>query len=101
MGTRRWLLAGPLAAMAVTMVGAQLAHAEPLTPPTPAEIQYLEQIRRVFAVSHDPVAFRSDGELLADGRYVCERRDYDFVGQATNLVSPVITQLAFIYLCPK
>jgi hypothetical protein len=87
--------------VAVAVIGAQSALAGPLTPSTSAEIQFLEQIRRVFAVSHDPVAFRSDGELLADGRYVCQRRDYGFVGQATSLVSPVITQLAFIYLCPK
>lgn len=101
MRTRKWFWVGPLVALAVNVVGAQPARAEPLTPLTPAEVQYLEQTRRVLSVSHDPAAFRSDGELLAGGRYVCDRRAGGFVGAGANLLSPTITQVAFIYLCPN
>jgi hypothetical protein len=98
--TRRWLLAW-LLAVGVSFAGAQLAQAEPLTPLSPAEIQYLEQLHRVLPLSHDPIAFRSDGELLNRGRNVCGQRDEGVVGQAATLEPPAITQLAFIYLCPQ
>lgn len=95
-GLAAWLLA-----VGVSLAGALPANAEPLTPLNPAELQYLEQLHRVFTVSHDPLGFRSDGELLDRGRYVCERRGLGSVGQAATLEPPAITQLAFIYLCPK
>jgi hypothetical protein len=91
-----WLLV-----VGASLAGAQQAQAEPLTPLSPAELQYLEQLHRVFSVSHDPIAFRSDGELLNRGRDACLQRDRGFVGQASTLQSPAITQLAFIYLCPQ
>jgi hypothetical protein len=102
--TLKWLLAWLLAVavpFAVPFAGAPEAQAEPLTPLNPAELQYLEQLHRVFSVSHDPLGFRSDGELLDRGRYVCNRRDVGLVGQGATLQSPAITQLALIYLCPK
>lgn len=101
LGTRKWLWAGLSVALLMYAVGVQHAQAEPLTPLTPAENQYLEQIRRVFAASHDPVAFNSDGELLNDGRFACESRARGFVGQAATFLSPVVTQVAFVYLCPN
>jgi hypothetical protein len=94
-------LLASLLAIGVSVAGAPSAQAEPLTPLTPAEIQYLEQLHRVFAVSHDPIAYRSDGDLLSRGRYVCHQRDNGLAGQAAVLQSPAIIQLAFIYLCPR
>ncbi|WP_284235541.1 hypothetical protein [Mycobacterium antarcticum] len=91
----------PLAALAVNVACAQSAQAEPLTPLTPAELQYLDQARRVLSVSHDPLAFRSDGELLVDGRFACDKRATGMVGYEATLVAPALTQLAFIYLCPQ
>jgi hypothetical protein len=99
--TRKWLRIGPLVALAVSVAYAESAQAEPLTPLTSGELQYLDQARRVFSISHDPVAFRSDGELLALGRYACDKRATGFVGDAATFVSPALTQLAFIYLCPN
>lgn len=95
----KWRLAW-LLAVGVTFAGAQPAQAEPLTPLSPTELQFLEQLHRVLTVSHDPIAFRSDGELLDRGRLVCQKRDNGLVGQPATLQSPAITQLAFIYLCP-
>lgn len=89
-----------IAALTINVIAAQTAHADPLTPPTPAEINYLNHARLVFAASHDPVAFRSDGELLSDGRYACDQRAAGFVGTESTYVTPALTQLAFIYLCP-
>lgn len=100
MRTPKWFLAW-LLAVGVSFAGAPPAQAEPLTPLSPTELQYLEQLHRVYSVSHDPIAFRSDGELLNRGRYVCVQRDRGLVGQAGTLESPAITQLAFIYLCPQ
>jgi hypothetical protein len=98
---QKWLKVGALVAMAASAVASPLAHAEPLTPLTPDEVQYLDQARRVFSVSHDPVAFRSDGELLGDGRYACDYKRAGYVGTEATGVSPVLIQLAFIHLCPK
>jgi hypothetical protein len=95
------LLAGSLLAVAVPVAGAYPSHAEPLAPLTPAETQYLEQLHRVFAASHDPIAFRNDGELLDRGRYVCSFRDLGFGGQPATQQTPAINQLALIYLCPQ
>lgn len=89
-----------IAALTVGVIPAQTAHADPLTPPTPAEIKYLDHAHLVFAASHDPAAFRSDGELLSDGWYACDKRAAGFVGTESTLVTPALTQLAFIYLCP-
>jgi hypothetical protein len=100
MSSRKCLLAASLLALAVEVAGAQSAHAEPLTPLTPSEIQYLDQARQVLTVSHDPAAFRSDGELLVDGRFACDKRSSGQVGYGTFL-TPALTQLAFIYLCPN
>jgi hypothetical protein len=102
LSTLRWLLAGFTLAIAMSVIGARPAQAEPLTPLTPAELQYLEQVRTVLTVSHDNSSFRSDGELLADGRFACRQRaTHGMVGQEASLVPSAITQLAFIYLCPN
>jgi hypothetical protein len=66
--SRKRLTVGALVTLAVS-VATPLAHADPLTPLTPGEVQYLDQARQIYAVSQNPVAFRSDGELLTDGRY--------------------------------
>lgn len=97
----KWLLICPLLAIVITMTGAQAAHAEPLTPLTPEELQYLEQLHFVLRVSHNPIAFRSDGELLTRGRKSCALRDIGFVGEPATLETPAINQLAHIYLCPS
>lgn len=102
MSTLRWPLAGLTLAIAMSVIGARPAQAEPLTPLTPAELQYLERARAVLAVSHDNSSFRSDGELLVDGRFACRQRaTHGMVGQEASLVPSAITQLAFIYLCPS
>ncbi|SUA13870.1 hypothetical protein [Mycolicibacterium aichiense] len=97
-----WNCSGAVAigAFVLGVSAAMPAHADPLVPPTPAEINFLDQARRVFAASHNPVSFRSDGELLSDGWYACDKRAAGFVGTEATLVTPALTQLAFIYLCP-
>ncbi len=87
-------------ASAISALGVQPARAEPLTPLSPGEVQYLDQLRRVLSVSHDPTSFRGDGELLDAGRFACNRRAAGFVGQPVTYLSPAVIQLAFIYLCP-
>jgi hypothetical protein len=112
--TPKWMWAGLLAAVTMNIVGMPSAQAAPLTPLTPAEVQYLEKLREVLALKHDPIAFNSDGELLDDGWYVCFSRDHGlaaggspnaappaFVGQGVTLLSPAVTQVAFAVLCPK
>ena len=89
------------AALAIGAVCAAPVQAEPLTPPTPGEVQYLEQLRRVFAISPEPAEFRSDGELLSYGRFACASRANGFVGQAATFMTPAVSQLAFLYLCPE
>jgi hypothetical protein len=101
MSNRKCLVAASLVALAVEMAGARSAQAEPLTPPTPNEIQYLDQARRVLTLSHDPEAFRSDGDLLVQGRFACDKRPTREVGYGATLVPPALTQLAFVYLCPS
>ncbi|MGV0870632.1 hypothetical protein [Mycolicibacterium sp. XJ879] len=82
--------------------GSPVVGAEPLVPPTPAEIDYLDQLRKILPGTGDPVAFNNDAELLAKGRYVCYMRDAnELVGYEATLVSATVTQLAFIYLCPN
>jgi hypothetical protein len=98
--SRKRLTVGALVAVIVGLVSGPLVHAEPLTPLTPGELQYLDHLRQVFAVKHDPSAFRSDGELLTMGRFVCDKRAGGHVGAANTFQTPAITQLAFIYLCP-
>ncbi|MEZ0054093.1 hypothetical protein ABIA30_005133 [Mycobacterium sp. MAA66] len=97
----RWPSAGLVLTIAMNVAWAQPAQADPLTPLTPAEIQYLQQVRAVLTISHNDTAFRSDGELMVDGRYACQQRARGFVGQEATLVPSAITQLAFIYLCPN
>ncbi|BBZ78600.1 hypothetical protein MANY_39370 [Mycolicibacterium anyangense] len=99
MNSRTKWTVGAFAAV-VSIAACPIAHAEPLTPLTPGEIQYLDQLRQIFAAKHDPAAFRSDGELLVRGRYVCEKRDAGQVGYPVTFQSPAITQLALLYLCP-
>lgn len=89
-----------LMAMVVSVAAGPVVHAEPLTPLTPGELQYLDQLHQVFEAQHDPSAFRSDGELLARGQFVCAKRRSGQVGAEVTYQSPAITQLAFIYLCP-
>jgi hypothetical protein len=98
--SRKRLAVGAFAAVAVSLAAGAMAHAEPLTPLTPGELQYLDQARQLFAVKHDPAAFRSDGELLTMGHFVCDKRATGQVGAGATFQSPVITQLALIYLCP-
>jgi hypothetical protein len=83
------------------LVGTCPARAEPLIPPNPAELQYLEQLHRVFSISRDPLAFRSDAELLDRGRLVCRRNESGTLGQPATLEPPAINQLALIFLCPQ
>lgn len=91
------LLAGP-----VFLTGRPVAQAEPLSPPNPAEAEYLDYLHRILPGTGDPLAFNNDAELLAKGRYVCYMRDVNnLVGQQATLVSATVTQLAFIYLCPN
>jgi hypothetical protein len=98
---RKPLAAALLMTSALGLAGAQSVHAEPLTPLTPDEIQYLEQARKVLAAAQDPMVFRGDGRLLVDGRYACDRRATNMVGSSGTFVAPALTQLAFIYLCPQ
>ncbi len=100
--TRGMLAAGALLAGLGCQVAVPVAHADPLTPLTPGENQFLDQARRMFPGSGDPDAANSDGELLDQGRYACFRRDSTGqIGYEVTYVSPIVTQLAFIYLCPK
>jgi hypothetical protein len=95
--TAGWLLVGP-----ALLVSAPAAPAEPLTPPTPAEMQFLDQARRLLPIAPDSmVAFNSDGELLDQGRQACFMRDHGKVGYESSMLPPVITHLALVYLCPK
>ena len=98
--SRTRLTVGVLVAMVVSVAAGPAVHAEPLTPLTPGELQYLDQLHQVFEAQHDPSAFRSDGELLARGQFVCAKRRVGQVGAEVTYQSPAITQLAFIYLCP-
>ncbi|ODQ93394.1 hypothetical protein [Mycolicibacterium holsaticum] len=104
MTKRTWLLtlAGVLLAGVMHLIDSPVAQTAPLIPPTPAEIEYLDQLRRVLPGTGDPVAFNNDAELLAKGRYVCYMRDAnELVGYEATLVSAAVAQLAFIYLCPN
>lgn len=98
--SRKRLTVGALVAVVVSVAAGPTVHAEPLTPLTPGELQYLDQLRQVFAAKHDPSAFRSDGELLTMGQFVCDKRGAGQVGAEATFQSPAITQLALIYLCP-
>ncbi|MGV0739777.1 hypothetical protein ABQF35_25405 [Mycobacterium syngnathidarum] len=100
MGKSKWFQVALISALAFHVLAAQPAQSEPLTPLTPAEIAYLDHARQVLAVSHDPTAFRSDGELLGRGHYACDKRNAGYVGAEATFVTPALTQLAFIYLCP-
>lgn len=93
-------LAGAVFALVVPLTGAPAAAAEPLTPLTAPELQYLGQLRQVFATYRDPAEFRSDGELLDQGHLVCVRREKGLVGYEATLITPAVVQLALIYLCP-
>lgn len=95
--TATLLLVGP-----AMVTSAPAVLADPLTPPTPAEMQFLDQARRILPKAPDSmVAFTNDGELLDQGREACFLRDIGQVGYETSVLSPVITQLALIYLCPN
>lgn len=98
---RNALAATLLVTSAIEMMCAQSVHADPLTPLTPNEVQYLEQAHRILAMTHDPMAFHGDGRLLTDGRYACDRRATGMIGNSGTFVNPALTQLAFIYLCPE
>lgn len=98
--TRKPLWAWPLVALAGAVACAQSAQAEPLTPLTSGETQFLDNVRQVLVASNDHTAFRSDGELLAYGHYACDKRAAGYVGVEATLVNPAITQVAFIFLCP-
>lgn len=95
------LIFGSLLALVTSLTGAPSAPAEPLTPLSPAELEYLGQLRHVFSMYRDPTEFRSDGELLRLGRYVCQQRKSGLVGYEATLVTPAVVQLAFVHLCPS
>ena len=97
----KYLLMGPLLALAVSLTGAPSAPAEPLAPLSAAEVEYLGQLRQVFSEYRDPAEFRSDGELLDLGRFVCQQRDRGLVGYGATLVTPAIVQGALVQLCPN
>lgn len=100
--TLKILTAGVLLTVPGYVVGPPAAQADPLVPLSPAELQFLEQARSILPRAGDPIAFNSDGELLDQGRLVCVRRDdYGLVGTGATLISSVIAQLAFVYLCPR
>lgn len=100
MTSRKKFTVGALMVVAVSATVPPPAHAEPLTPLTPGEVQYLNRAHQVYAASPNPMALRSDGELLIDGRYACDKRAAGYVGLGATFVDPVLSQLAFIYLCP-
>ena len=99
MNNRLRVTVGALVAAIASVAAGPLVHADPLTPLTPGEVQYLDQAREVFAAKHDPSAFRSDGELLTRGHFVCDERGADQGGAGATFQPPAITQLALIYLC--
>lgn len=98
---RTSLAAALMMTSALGLLGAQSAHADPLDPLTPNEIQYLDHARKVLTATQDPIAFRGDGRLLVDGWYACDRRATNMVGNSATFVAPALIQLAFIYLCPE
>ena len=95
------LVAGGLVAGFAGLANAAAAHGDPLIPPTPAEIAYLDHLHKVFPGTGDPAAFHSDGWLLEKGRYACRQRDLNLVGYEATGLSPIVTQVAFIHLCPN
>ncbi|OBJ42496.1 hypothetical protein A5630_20885 [Mycolicibacterium mucogenicum] len=98
--THRTSWSALLVAVAVVIEGVPMACAEPLSPPTTSEEQYLVHLHQVLSQVHNPVAFRSDGELLSQGRFACQRRSLGLIGTQASMLTPAVTQLAFIYLCP-
>lgn len=100
MNARPLTTAAAALALALALATSPSTLADPLVPLTSDEVAYLDHARLVFAEKHDPVAFRSDGELLELGRYVCAKRTAGFVGTEATLTSPAVTQLALIHLCP-
>lgn len=101
MGLSKWMLLAFAVALPLSVDVTPTALAEPLTPLTQAEADYLQQLHRVFATYRDPAEFRSDGELLDLGRYVCIQSSHGLVGYGATQITPAITQLALIYLCPS
>jgi hypothetical protein len=97
-----FLAASIAVAGAAGLFAAPSTSADPLTPPTPAEVKYLNDLRRIFPGTRDSAEFRGDGELLELGWYVCRQRDSaNVVGYGATGVSPLISQVAFIDLCPR
>lgn len=104
MGAYTKVLGGAFSVLAATIAALSVpsyAMADPLTPLSPAENEYLVQVRRVFSQYRDPTEFRSDGELLYLGRFVCHQRQSGLVGYEATLVTPAIVQMALVYLCPS
>ncbi|BBU21255.1 hypothetical protein PFJ02_11510 [Mycobacterium xenopi] len=100
--TLKMLTAGLLLVGPALLACAPAVPADPLTPPTPAEMQFLDQARRLLPITPDSmVAFNSDGELLDQGRQACFMRDQGRVGYEASMLPPIVTQLALVYLCPK
>lgn len=95
-----------IASAACVVVGGSVlvctpASAKPLIPLEPHEVRYLEHLRQVFSLARDRAEFRGDGELLELGHYVCAQKAVGSLGSPTNLVSPIINQIAVIDLCPN
>ncbi|MCX2930578.1 hypothetical protein ORI20_09845 [Mycobacterium sp. CVI_P3] len=104
MSVRRHLVASTLLALAAPLAQIPIsphATADPVTPLSAAEDEYLVRVREVFSQYRDPTEFRSDGELLSLGRLVCDQRRNGLVGYEATLVTPAVVQLALVYLCPS
>jgi hypothetical protein len=101
LATLKTLTAGALLAGCTCLVDLPVTQADPLIPPTPAEIEYLEHLHHILPGTGDLEAFHSDGVLLDRGRLACYRRDQGFIGYRATYVSPVIAQVAFADLCPR
>ena len=77
-----------------------VVRADPLVPPSPSEIAYLEHLHRSLPAS-DPVTFHNDGWFLDRGWEICRDRDLPKLGYEATLISPIIAQSAYAYLCPN
>ncbi|MCV7401301.1 hypothetical protein H7K24_14180 [Mycobacterium fragae] len=96
--TFKMLTAGVLLAGPGVLAGVPVAQADP----TPAEVQYLNDVRHAIQVSQDtPDQAKSDAELLSEGHMACHDRDLGAVGVGKTGIGPVIATWAFADLCPN
>lgn len=97
--TALWVIVCLIAAPWIGL--ASPASAEPLVPPTPAEMLYLDHLHQIMPGSGDPAASHGDGWFLEKGRYACSKKAQGYVGATAILLSPIITQIAYADLCPS